>query len=102
MGAEVLEAITGRDALAILEKGNVDVALLDPCLPDIPMIEVRNKMRAMPAAKTTRWSMQPPPRRSRPIRPAKRLSGIPSKSANWSERSFCCWGAPRYRSVSDS
>ncbi len=66
-GAEVQEVSTGLDALAVLEKGNIDVALLDSGLPDIPMAEVRNKMRTMPAAEkipvvyTTSSEAEPPP-----------------------------------------
>ena len=40
--------MTGLEALEILEEGGVDVALLDSNLPG--RAELRNKMRAMPAA----------------------------------------------------
>jgi CheY-like chemotaxis protein len=49
-GAEVLEASTGQHVLGILETGKTDVALLDSSLRDMPMVELRSKMRAMPAA----------------------------------------------------
>ncbi len=48
-GAEVFEAAKGTDGLGILDAANVDVAILDCGLLDMPAAQVRSRMREKPA-----------------------------------------------------
>ena len=44
-GFQVLEADTGIEALAVLRRGTVDIALVDPLLPEIDGLELVRRVR---------------------------------------------------------
>lgn len=49
-GLEVLAVDTGRAALAAIERGGIDLVVLDVMLPELDGLEVCRRVRAMPAA----------------------------------------------------